>query len=53
MRKINRLKTWCEDVDKAQTDAKYIPLYVKQEDWEKHRNSIKKFEDVVTLFKVV
>lgn len=53
VRKINRLKTWCEDVSKVQTDAKYIPLYVKQEEWEKHRTDIKKFEDVVKLFKVV
>jgi len=51
-RKINRLKTWCVDVNKSQTELKYIPLYVKQEDWEKYRNSVKKFEDVVKLFKV-
>lgn len=53
VRKINRLKTWCEDVNRAQTEVKYIPLYVKQEEWEKYRNSVKKFEDVVKLFKVV
>jgi type III restriction enzyme len=53
VRKINRLKTWCEDVNRSQTDVKYITLYVKQEDWEKDRESIKKFEDVVKVFKVV
>ncbi|MBW7897560.1 Type III restriction enzyme, res subunit [Candidatus Brocadiaceae bacterium B188] len=51
-RKINRLNTWCVDVNKVQTVVKYMPLYVKQEDWEKYRNSVKKFEDVVKLFKV-
>ncbi len=52
-RKINRLKTWCVDVNKAQSEIKYIPLYVRQEEWEKYREGIKKFEDVVKLFKVV
>lgn len=53
VRKIKRLQTWCEDVNKTQSENKYIPLYVKQEDWEKYREGIKKFEDVVKLFKMV
>lgn len=53
VRKINRLKTWCEDVNKTQSEVKYIPLYVKQEEWEKYREGIKKFKDVVKLFKMV
>ncbi len=53
VRKINRLKSWCEDVNKTQSEVKYIPLYVKQEEWEKYREGIKKFDDVVKLFKMV
>lgn len=50
VRKINRLKTWCEDVNKTQSEVKYIPLYVKQEEWGKYREGIKRFEDIVKLF---
>lgn len=46
-------KSWCEDVNKTQSEVKYIPLYVKQEEWEKYRGSISKFDDVVKLFKMV
>ncbi|MEK6582095.1 MAG: hypothetical protein AABZ25_06870 [Nitrospirota bacterium] len=38
---------------KTQSEVKYIPLYVKQDEWEKYREGIKKFEDVVKLFKMV
>ncbi|MDO9289705.1 MAG: hypothetical protein Q7T83_13060 [Thermodesulfovibrionales bacterium] len=38
---------------KTQSEVKYIPLYVKQDEWEKYRKGIKKFEDVIKLFKVV
>ncbi len=53
VRKIKRLQTWCDDVNKTQSEIKYVPLYVKQEEWEKYRENIKKFEDVVKLFGVV
>ena len=53
VRKIKRLQTWCNDVNKTQSEIKYVPLYVKQEEWEKYRENIKKFEDVVKLFGVV
>ncbi|MCK4652828.1 MAG: type III restriction endonuclease subunit R, partial [Candidatus Cloacimonetes bacterium] len=51
IRKINRLKTWCNDVNKSKTKFNYIPLYVKQNDWDKYKNDIKNFEDVVEIFK--
>lgn len=35
--KIERLKQWCEDVNKRQSKIKYSMLYVKQEDFEKYR----------------
>jgi len=31
-------------------DTRWVPF---QEEWEKHRDGIKKFEDVVELFKMV
>ncbi len=33
--KIERLKQWCDDVNKRQDKIKYSMLYVKQEDYEK------------------
>ncbi len=50
-RKIERLKTWCEDVNSAQNEVKYISLYVKEEEWEKYKDELKRFESVVKMFK--
>ncbi len=51
IRKINRLKIWCNDVnDSKKTKITYIPLYIKQVDWDKYKKDIKKFEDVAELF---
>lgn len=52
LRKIKRLQTWCEDVNKVQDEIEYVPLYVKQEEWEKYGEDIKKFQDVTQLFRV-
>jgi len=50
VRKIERLKSWCEDVNSLQSDLKYIPLFVKQEKWEQYKKDITKFADIVNLF---
>jgi type III restriction enzyme len=34
--KIKRLHQWCEDVNKAQSEVKFMALYVKQEEFEKY-----------------
>jgi type III restriction enzyme len=52
VRKIKRLQIWCNDVNKAQDEQKYIPLYVKQEAWEKYQKDIKIFNDIIQLFKL-
>ncbi|MBD3328703.1 type III restriction endonuclease subunit R [Candidatus Peregrinibacteria bacterium] len=52
LRKIKRLKIWCDDVNIAQNGRQYIPLYVKQDDWEKHKNDVKTFEDIAETFKL-
>jgi len=50
VRKIKRLQVWCNDVNAAQNERRYIPIYVKQEIWEKHAKDLKKFEEVIKLF---
>ncbi len=52
LRKIKRLATWCEDVNIAQSDYTYTPIYVKQEDWDEKRKDIKNFSDICKIFEV-
>ena len=49
IRKIKRLKIWCDDVNKSRENFTYIPLYVKQEKWNKYKKDIKSFEDIIKL----
>jgi type III restriction enzyme len=51
-RKIERLKIWCADVNANQDGFVYYPVYVKQEEWDKYKNDIKTFRDVIKIFKV-
>lgn len=52
IRKIKRLSTWCTDINNAQQDYTYSPIYVKQEKWENVKKDLKTFKDVIALFKV-
>jgi len=52
VRKIERLKTWCDDVNSVQTEIKYIPLFIKQEQWEQYKKDMTKFADIAKLFKL-
>ena len=52
VRKIKRLQVWCNDVNAAQNEKKYIPLYVKQEVWEKHKEELKTFEKIIKIFSI-
>ena len=52
VRKIKRLATWCKDINLAQRDYTYTPVYVMQEKWEDVKNDLKSFTDVCKLFKV-
>ena len=52
VRKIQRLQIWCKDVNAAQNERLYIPLYVKQEIWKKNQNDIKTFTNILELFKL-
>lgn len=52
VRKIKRLQVWCNDVNAPQNERRYIPLYVKQEVWEKNQKDIKTFTNIIELFKL-
>ncbi len=52
IRKIKRLAAWCKDVNAAQSEYSYTPVYVKQEDWEKREKDLKSFADVIKIFKI-
>ena len=47
--KIERLKQWCEDVNKRQSKVRYSMLYVKQEQYEKFKSQT--FKDLVEACK--
>jgi type III restriction enzyme len=53
VRKIQRLKTWCDDINKVQSEYSYTPVYIKQEDWEKKERDLKIFKEVVKIFGVI
>jgi type III restriction enzyme len=50
IRKIERLKQWCKDVNAIQNEGTYIPVYVKEEDFNANRTNIKTFADVLALY---
>ena len=52
VRKIQRLKIWCKDVNSSQARSAYYPVLVKQENWISNKDHIRNFKDVLTLSKV-
>ncbi len=52
IRKIKRLIIWCKDINAAQSDYIYTPIYIKQEDWEKRGSDLKSFADLIIIFKI-
>ncbi len=51
-RKIKRLGMWCKDVNSAQDEYTYTPIYIKQEKWEDIKNDLKSFAEVAYIFTV-
>ena len=47
--KFNRLIGWCRDVNNIQSKYKYIPLYVKDEDFRKYQKDINSFEGLIKI----
>ena len=52
IRKIQRLFVWCKDINTAQKEYTYSPVYIKQEKWEDIKNDFKSFAEVVKIFTV-
>ncbi len=52
IRKIKRLTTWCKDINTAQKEYTYTPIYIKQEKWEAIKKDVKSFVDICKLFEV-
>jgi type III restriction enzyme len=50
LRKIQRLITWCKDVNALQNEKTYTPIYVKQEKWDEVKKDIKSFKNVIEIF---
>ena len=50
LRKIQRLITWCKDVNTLQNEKTYSPIYVKQEKWDEVKKDIKSFKNVIEIF---
>lgn len=48
-RKIKRLITFCNDINAAQSNYRYTPIYIKQETWERVKNDLKSFADIIQL----
>lgn len=52
IRKIQRLFVWCKDINTAQKEYTYLPVYIKQEKWDDIKNDFKSFAEVVKIFTV-
>jgi len=52
IRKIQRLFVWCKDINAAQKEYTYSPVYIKQEKWDDIKNNFKSFAEVVKIFTV-
>jgi type III restriction enzyme len=50
--KIKRLVTWCKDINNAQSEYTYTPVYVKQEKWDDVKQNLKSFQDLIEIFNV-
>jgi type III restriction enzyme len=52
VRKIKRLAIWCKDINSAQKEYTYTPVYVKQEKWDGVKNDLRSFNDICKIFEV-
>lgn len=48
--KIKRLVTWCKDINNAQSEYTYNPVYVKQEKWDEVKQNLNSFQDLISIF---
>ena len=52
IRKVQRLFVWCKDINSAQKEYTYSPIYIKQEKWDDIKSDFKTFAEVVKIFTV-
>lgn len=52
IRKIQRLATWCKDINTTQNEYTYTPIYIKQEKWDEIKNNLNTFAAVCKIFEV-
>lgn len=50
LRKIQRLITWCKDINTVQSNYTYTPIYIRQEKWDNVKKDLKSFRDCLTIF---
>lgn len=51
-RKMQRLLTWCKDVNKKEDEYTYFATYIQQKKWNENKNKLKTAKDILDLFKV-
>lgn len=49
--KRERLRQWCVDVNRVQ-EQQWSSLYILQKEWEKYRDKLRTFADVVEMFEI-
>jgi len=49
--KRERLRQWCVDVNRVQ-EPQWSSLYILQKEWEKYRDKLRTFADVVEMFEI-
>ena len=49
-RKKKRLEQWCNDANQLVGEKKYVSLYVHQKKWDKHKEYLKKMDELENLF---
>lgn len=50
--KIKRLVALCKDINSAQSQYTYNPVYVKQEKWDDVKKDLKSFEELMAVFEI-
>lgn len=50
VKKVERLRQWCEDINKLQKDVKYKIMYIKEEVWFTYQAKLNNFSDLVKIW---
>lgn len=50
IKKIERLKQWCKDINILQKNVNYHIMYIKEEEWKKYQDKLNNFEDLIKIW---